>query len=76
MLLPWLAAVATIVDLFAIGNVYDVSFLLWHFYSENGSDGSIFELKANFAPFFAGLLVLFATQRLLKHKEKKTLYEK
>jgi len=67
---PLLAALLSIGILYTIGNVFEISFLIWNFYEENPSEGVIFEAGGSVVPIIIGFIVGFITERILKNKHK------
>lgn len=65
---PIVATVLSIVILYAIGNTFEISFMSWNFYSENSSEGFVYEMGGSFLPIVIGLIVGFFTERILKSK--------
>lgn len=65
---PVIATLLTVVILYAIGNTFEISFMSWNFYSENSSEGFVYEINASFIPIIIAIIVGFITERILKSK--------
>ncbi|ALC91484.1 hypothetical protein AM500_18080 [Bacillus sp. FJAT-18017] len=68
--IPLLAALLSMVVLYAIGNVFEISLLSWDFYQENSSEGFAFEAGGSFLPIIIGVIIGFITERILKNRHK------
>ncbi|WP_155922249.1 hypothetical protein [Bacillus sp. EB01] len=69
--IPLLAALLSMVVLYAIGSVFEISLLSWNFDKENSSEGFTFEAGVSFVPIIVGVIIGFITERILKNKYTK-----
>ena len=67
---PLLAALLSMGFLYAIGNIFEISFLSWNFYKGNPSEGVLFEAGFSVIPVIIGFIIGFITERILKIKHK------
>ena len=71
--LPLLAALLSIIALYTIGNIFDISLLDWHFQNGNSSEEILFEARVSFIPIIIGFIIGFITERILKHKSNRNI---
>ncbi|MDQ0231792.1 hypothetical protein [Metabacillus malikii] len=68
--LPLSAALFSTGLLYAIGNMFDITYLSWTFYKENPSEGIAFESGGSLIPIMIGFIVGFITEKIMKIKHK------
>lgn len=66
---PFLAALFSMIFLYGIGYMFEISYLGW-FLNSNPNDGSIFAVAFSLNPVIIGFIVGFITERIMKKKHK------